>query len=54
MKMWKWNFFQKELCGDKSCISLTIIHSKGIPLVKPYFAYISGISHSVDNNIDMT
>lgn len=28
--------------------SLTIIHSKGIPLVKSYFAHIDGVSHSVD------
>lgn len=39
---------------NKSCISFAIIHSKGIPLVKPYFDHIGGISHSVDNNIDMT
>lgn len=37
----------------KSCISLVLVHSKGIPLVKPYFDQIGGISHSVDNNIDM-
>ena len=26
-----------------------IVHSKGIPFVKPYFDHIGGISHSVDN-----
>lgn len=27
---------------------MAIVHSKGIPLVKPYFAYIGGVSYSVD------
>lgn len=36
------------LVSNKSCISLAIVHSKGIPLVKPYFDHIGSVSHSVE------
>ncbi len=39
--------------GNVSTVSLTIIHSKIIPFVSVYLPYISGISHSVDNNLNL-
>ena len=45
-----WNTLEEDtIKTNKSCISLVIIHSKGIPLIKQNFAHIDGISHSVDN-----
>ena len=44
----------KDATFSLLAVPLGIVHSKGIPLVKPYFDHIGGISHSVDNNIDMT
>lgn len=40
-------FYKKD--SLESCISLAIVHSKGIPLVSAYLPYIGGIPYSVDN-----
>lgn len=47
----EWNISAEDtIKRNKSCISLAIVHSKGILLIKPYFDHIGGVPHSVDNN----